>query len=93
MVGCANRISFDLENYDGNEEELFKDVARTIRILTKNDEVCTFEYEDCGIYLLQHNYACREFEDTYPYWLTSEEQDLIDSRRLEKAQEEDNDVL
>ena len=93
MVGCANRISFDLEYYDGDEEALFKDVARILRILTKNDEVCTFEYEDCGIYLLQHNYARRELEDTYPYWLTPEEQDLIDSRRFTKVQEEDNDVL
>ena len=84
----ANRISFDLENYDGDEDELFKDVAKTLQILTKNREICTFEYEDCGIYILMHNYSDVSFGDSRPYWLNSEE---LEEFLLFKEQENDND--
>lgn len=51
----VNRITFNIDRYD-SEDEMFKDIAKILQILTKNDEICTFEYEDAGIYLLQHNY-------------------------------------
>jgi len=72
----ANRITFILDNYS-SEEEMFNDVANTLRILTKNDEICTFEYEDCGVYVLQHNYADISFGTSYPLWVTSEEAEQV----------------
>lgn len=51
----VNRITFIKENYP-SEDDMFKDVAKVLQILTRNNEICTFEYEDAGIYLLQHNY-------------------------------------
>lgn len=72
----VNRITFDVETYAG-EDEMFADVAKMLQILTRNGEICTFEEEDCGIYLLQHNYADREFDDLYPNWLTTDEEEQV----------------
>ena len=65
----VNRITFNQENYE-SEDEMFKDIAKVLQILSKNDEICTFEYEDAGIYFLQHNYQEQEFGDLYPYWMS-----------------------
>ena len=81
----ANRISFDLENYNNDEDALFADVAKTLQILTRNGEICTFEYEDCGIYILQHNYESMEFGDKYPHWLNLEEYETFQQAWAEKA--------
>lgn len=48
-------ITFNAANYK-NEEDAFQDVATVLRILTKNNYICSFEYEDCGIYVLQFDY-------------------------------------
>lgn len=77
----VNRILFNIENYDNDEEVMFKDIAKILQILVKNNEICTFEYDDCGIYALQHNYSNRGFGDVYPYWLNPEEQEIIDNIR------------
>ena len=85
----VNRITFNVERYD-SEDDMFKDVARVLQILTKNDEICTFEYEDVGIYILQHNYQNEEFGDLYPYWMTPDDyEDYIFSK--EKSEEEHNE--
>ena len=81
----AQRITFSIEEYqqlhDCDEFEarkyMFQDVATVLDILVKNGEICTFEYEDCGYYILRHNYANREFGDVYPYWLTAEEYEEV----------------
>ena len=84
---CTNRIVFDIDHYGGNEKELFKDVAETLRILVKNNEICTFEYEDCGIYVLKHNYADISIVDSYPYWINPEEYEKITIQH-----DKDNDI-
>ena len=86
-----NRISFDIENYNNDEDEMYKDIAKVLQILIKNDEICTFEYADCGIFVIHHNYANREFGDIYPYWLSPEEQETIDNMRYESFQESEDE--
>ena len=78
----ANRITFNLdETYGGNKNAMYQDIAKVLKILVDNNEICTFEYEDCGYYCLQHNYAKLEYGDVYPMWLTEEEQDIINEYR------------
>ena len=86
----VNRITFDKERYE-SEDEMFKDIAKVLQILVKNDEICTFEHEDCGIYILQHNYSEQEFGDLYPYWMIPDDyEDYIFSK--EKSEEACNEV-
>lgn len=57
-------ITFDSENYE-TKEDLFEDVARILKILADNGYVCSFVYEDCGIYALRfdyHDYAISRFD-------------------------------
>jgi hypothetical protein len=87
----VNRITFNVERYR-SEDEMFQDVAKTLQILTKNDEICTFEYEDVGIYILHHNYANQDFGDLYPYWMTPDDyEDYIYSKNREEDEEEHNE--
>ena len=88
----VNRITFNIDRYD-SEDEMFKDIAKILQILTKNDEICTFEYEDAGIYLLQHNYQEQEYGDLYPYWVIPEDyEDYIFQKEYkeEKSKEEEH---
>lgn len=57
-------IIFDTANYE-SENEMFKAVATTLRILTENNYICSFEFEDCGIYVLRFDFkdqALSQFE-------------------------------
>ena len=77
-------ITFDLENYkydEEPEEELFKDVAQTLRILSKNNQICSFFYEDCGIYVMQHDNSDEEICENVLVWLTPDEYEYILQKR------------
>lgn len=86
----VNRITFNKENYS-SEDDMFKDVAKVLQILTRNNEICTFEYEDCGIYLLQHNYSEQEFGDLYPYWVIPEDYEDYVFYKEQSEEEEHNE--
>lgn len=89
----VNRITFSVERYK-SEDEMFQDVAKMLQILTKNDEICTFEYEDVGVYILQHNYQNQDFGDLYPYWMTPDDyEDYIFQKEYkeDKLEEEHNE--
>ena len=66
----VNSITFDLSNYDGNTFDMFNDIARILRILTKNGEICTFYWEETDFYVLQHNPDNWELGDKMPIWVT-----------------------
>ena len=86
----VNRITFNVERYD-SEDDMFKDVAKVLQILTKNDEICTFEYEDVGIYILQPNYQNEEFGDLYPYWMTPDDyEDFVFQKEYKEESEEEH---
>lgn len=57
-------IAFNSKNYE-SKDEFFQDIATMLKILTTNNYVCSFEFEDCGIYVLRfdhEDYDVAEFE-------------------------------
>ena len=83
-----NEITFCLEDYAGNETEMFAEIARVLEILTKNGYVCTFACDEPGlqIYVIEFEYADDELAEVKPYWLTPEQYE----RAVEEKEEEDN---
>ena len=77
-------IVFDRENYK-SEEEFWSDIAQSLKILTKNNQICVFKYADVGIYILEHSSDKLEFGGPTPIWMTEEEyyenQCLIDEAK------------
>lgn len=64
-------ITFDSTNYESNDQ-LFQDVATMMRILTENEYVCSFNYEDCGIYALRFDYRDSEISQFNLRWVKEE---------------------
>ena len=73
----VNSIVIKRKNYD-NDSEFWAAVSMFLRLLTENDYIATFQYEDCGDYVIDFNYADRSIGAEYPYWLTPEEYEQID---------------
>lgn len=48
-------ITFDISNYE-DHCDMFADVAAMFRIMVANGYVCSFRYDDCGIYVLEYDY-------------------------------------
>lgn len=70
-----NEITFDIENYAGNETEMFADIGKVLKILTNNGYVCTFACDEPGlqIYVIKFDYEDDELAYVKPYWLTPEQ--------------------
>lgn len=84
-----NEIAFDIENYDGNETEMFKDIGKVLKILTNLGYVCTFSCDEPAfqVYVIEFDYDDDSLAEMKPYWLTPEQ--------YEKAvaeEEEDDDA-
>lgn len=67
-------ITFDSENYE-SKDELFQAVATMLRILTDNNYICSFEYEDCGIYVLRFDYQDSDISQFELRWVKEEVED------------------
>lgn len=70
-----NQITFDMECYDGGETEMFADIGKVLKILTKLGYVCTFTCDEQAfqIYVIKFDYENEELCDVKPYWLTPEQ--------------------
>ncbi len=70
-----NEIAFDIENYDGNETEMFADIGKVLKILARLGYVCTFSCDEPAfqIYVIEFDYADDEIAYVKPYWLTPEQ--------------------
>ena len=91
----VSSISFNAENYsqfgEDAEEEMWKDIATTLRILTTNGQICTFEYEDCGYYFIQHgNEKEVEWGGLYPYWISADDYDSVRNQGEENCDDADS---
>ena len=75
-ISASNQISFDLNNYD-SKEEMFSDISSLLDILTKNNYECSFNYEDCGIYILQFDFDNEEYGCSRVYWLNPEQEECL----------------
>lgn len=75
MTPRPNQIAFDIESYAGNETEMFADIGKVLKILTKNGYVCTFICDEPAfqIYVIKFDYKDDELAYMKPYWLTPEQ--------------------
>lgn len=83
-----NQIAFDIENYDGNETEMFADIGKVLKILTKLGYVCTFSCDEPAfqIYVIEFDYADDAMAEVKPYWLTPEQYE----KAVAEEEEEEN---
>lgn len=84
-----NQIAFDIENYAGNETEMFADIGRVLKILTNNGYVCTFTCDEPAfqIYVIEFDYQDEELCNVKPYWITPEQMEKLQD--LESEEEDD----
>lgn len=70
-----NEITFNIQDYDGSETEMFSDIGRVLKILTKNGYVCTFSCDEPAfqIYVIEFDYQDDAMAEVKPYWLTPEQ--------------------
>lgn len=82
-------IAFDSAKYP-NHEALFADIARVMQILTDNDYICVFYYEDSGVYVLEFNYADDDMGTALPCWMLLDDyEDFIATKELPFNGEDD----
>lgn len=83
-----NQITFCVENYYGNETEMFADIGKVLKILTKLGYVCTFTCDEQAfqIYVIKFDYEDDELAEVKPYWLTLEQYE----RAATEEEEEDD---
>ena len=86
-----NQIAFDFENYAGcasPETEMFADIGKMLKILTKNGYVCTFTCDEPAfeIYVIEFDYQDEELCNVKPYWITPEQME-----KLQDLESEDTD--
>lgn len=86
-----NKITFTIEDYDGNATEMFNDIGKVLKILTKLGYICTFRCDDQSfqIYQIEFDYEDEELCDMKPYWLTPEQYEKAVERK-EEADDGDN---
>lgn len=75
------------ENGEYNDYCMWQDIGKTLEILIKNEYNCSIKNEGMGIYSITFDYSEEDIADSYLYWLSAEEADLIDERRAEKRKE------
>lgn len=84
-----NQIAFDIENYDGNETEMFADIGKVLKILTKLGYVCTFTCDEPAfqIYVVEFDYQDDALAEVKPYWITPAQMEKLQD--LESEDEDD----
>lgn len=77
-----NNITLSQKNY-ATEEEFFNAISTAVKLLLQAGYIMTVRYDEPGLGIV-----CIEFENEdrrmgapYPYWLTNEEQELVDDYR------------
>ena len=69
-----NEMVFSSECYN-NSDEMWRDVANFLRLLTKNEYIATVRDDDINIIVIEyeHNELCEPWGCPNPVWLTEEE--------------------
>lgn len=71
------------ENGEYNDYLMWQDIGKTLEILIKNEYNCSIKSEMTGLYSIEYDYSEGDIADSYLYWLSAEEADLIDEKRKE----------
>jgi hypothetical protein len=96
MEKYCETIVFCVDDYDNNHHKMFKEIARTMDMLTKNGYTCLFYADElsAGIYVIEFNYNHRQFDYgvPQPVWLTAEEICTIEDLRRYHNEHPDGEV-
>jgi len=71
-----NQVSFDASKYK-TEEELWKDMTALIQILLRQEYIVVFQEEDCGVYIIEFDYADESYGTPFPYWMTPDKYERL----------------
>ena len=85
-----NEIAFSIEDYDGNETEMFAAIGKTLKILTKNGYICTFSCDEPAFqtYVIEFDYEDEELATVKPYWLTPKQYEKLQDLEAEETEED-----
>ena len=85
-----NEITFNIEDYDGSESEMFADIGRVLKILSRLGYVCTFSCDEPAfqIYVIEFDYENDELCDVKPCWLTPEQFEKLQQLECEDKDDE-----
>ena len=84
-----NEITFNIEDYDGSESEMFADIGKVLMILARLGYVCTFSCDEPAfqIYVIEFDYQDEALCDVKPYWITPKQMEKLQD--LESEDEDD----
>ena len=88
----VNSIVIERKNYD-NDNEFWSAVSMFLRLLTENDYIATFKYEDCGVYVIEFSYKDQSMGAEYPYWLTPEQYEQINFNEDDSYEDCESELL
>ena len=73
----VSSIVFNKDHYEfeeNPEEAMWEDITKMLQVLIHNNQIVTFEEEDCGNLLLQFtSQKEHEWGGEYPYWVSAED--------------------
>ena len=79
-----NEIDFCPDNYSNDTIEMWDDIKITLKVLLKNDNICTIHQEDFGIVVIKYAHNDNigvAYGVPNPEWITPEEFELINDNR------------
>ncbi len=73
MKDKPNQISFDIEKYGGDKDQMWAAISSVLKVLVDQEYVATVRYDDVGIYVIEFDYDDEAMGTPYPYWITPDE--------------------
>lgn len=75
-------IVIDKDNYE-DEFEFEEAIKDTVMTLLRNKQILTINYDErnVGVVVIEHEVEDRSWGFRYPYWLTPEEIDLVETNK------------
>lgn len=84
-----NTLTLCKKNYK-TEEEFFNAIKTFIKLLLDAEYIMTIRYDEpgLGICCIDYQYANQMYGCEYPWWLTPEEQELVEDYRCPNEEQE-----
>lgn len=74
----ANQLVICKDNYE-SEEEFVDAINRAVMLLLENEYIMTIQEEEYGIIVIEYETEHIEWGANYPYWLSPEEYEVVES--------------
>lgn len=80
----VNTITFCKACYQGNREEMYKDIARQLEMLMRNEYLCKVKAETIDIVTIEfeHDESVDPWGCPYLVWLNQEELERLEDDRI-----------